>query len=223
MCGRFALSPKTSQIEHLVPGLKVTKEIKPRYNIAPTQNISCVLNDGRLEVSSLRWGLIPSWAKDPSIGSRMINSRAETILEKPSFRTAFRKRRCLILADGFYEWKKISPTKKIPQFIRMKDAGPFTFGGIWEQWIDPNGEIIRTASIITTMPNELMSSIHDRMPLIIPGNDRMLWLSREETPPVQLIDLLRPYPADEMEAYEVSTLVNNPGNDLPECRTRVMN
>jgi putative SOS response-associated peptidase YedK len=219
MCGRFALSPKTKDIEHLVPGIRIEGELKQRFNIAPTQDIACILNESPAELSYLRWGLIPSWSKDESIGSKMINARSETIHEKPSFRNAFRKRRCLILASGFYEWKKTEGVaKKSPYFIYLRSRMPFAFAGVWESWKKPEtGVKINSTSIITTFANELMLGLHDRMPVIIQPDNFDIWLDSSIEDQNELISLLKPYPSDEMGCYAVSDLVNNPRNDAEEC------
>ncbi len=217
MCGRFALSVKTKDIEKLKPGFTITEELNPRYNIAPTQSVAVALNDGSGSLTLARWGLIPSWAKDDAIGNKMINARAETIMEKPSFAKCFRNRRCLIFADAFYEWKKMpDDKKKIPYLIKMKNSEPFTFAGLWDRWVDGNGEVVISATIITTEPNGLMKDIHNRMPVIIPEEERSRWLSAESAGP-ELLELLKPYPEDAMTAYEVSTMVNNPSADFPSC------
>jgi putative SOS response-associated peptidase YedK len=217
MCGRFTLTADPQQIQIAFPGLTIpTQTINPRYNIAPTQPIAVIPNDGKNRLDYYIWGLIPSWAKDPSIGSRMINARAETLAEKPSFRNAFRRRRCLILADGFYEWQQ-QPGKKTkqPMYIRLKNEGVFAFGGLWEIWNAPDGSTILSATIITTEPNELVRPIHNRMPLILPEAHYDLWLSPEERKPEDLQPALRPFPSDEMAAYPVSTQVNSPAYDEP--------
>lgn len=218
MCGRFALSAKTKDIENLVPDLKIKEEIKPRYNIAPSQNIAAVLNDGKKELTFLKWGLIPSWAKDSSIGNKMINARAETLQEKPSFKNSLKNRRCLIFADGFFEWKQIPGEKrKVPYFIKLKSGGPFTFAGLWDKWKDDAGNLIHSTTIITTEPNELMSAIHNRMPVILPADLREEWLSNNLSNTEILQSYLKPYDKEEMEAYEISGLVNNPAYDSEEC------
>ncbi len=188
------------------------------YNIAPSQPVAVVANDGKNTLDYYLWGLIPSWAKDPSIGSRMINARSETLSEKPSYRNAFRRRRCLVLADGFYEWKA-SPAKKskIPMYIQLKDGKPFALAGLWEDWQGPEGSRILSCTIITTQPNSFMKDIHDRMPVILPESAYAAWLDPVEANPALLQPLLQPYPADAMRAYEVSTLVNSPGNELAAC------
>jgi putative SOS response-associated peptidase YedK len=164
----------------------------------------------------LRWGLIPSWAKDPGIGDRMINARAETVAEKPSFRRALQKRRCLVLADGFYEWRK-EGKKKTPLHIALKSHEPFGFAGLWETWKPPTGETIHSCTIITTTPNALMESIHNRMPVILTREAEALWLDRRVEDPQALLPLLAPYPAEAMDAYVVSPLVNSPRNDTSAC------
>ena len=187
----------------------------PRYNIAPTQNVSVVLSESPSQLSVAQWGLIPSWAKDPSIGAKMINARAETLPEKPSFRTAFKKRRCLVLADGFYEWRKEADGKtKTPLLIRLTDGEPFAFAGLYEFWKSPEGQNIRTCTIVTCEPNELMKPIHNRMPVILPRELESDWLEAG-TPAPALMSMLMPYPPEGMQSYAVSRLVNSPTNDNP--------
>jgi len=187
----------------------------PRYNIAPTQSVIVVNDTGQRQLVQMRWGLIPSWAKDPAIGNRMINARAETLTVKPAFRVALRKRRCLILADGFYEWQKKEKIKQ-PMFIRLKSREPFGFAGLWEHWNSPEGEEILTCTIITTEANELLKQVHERMPVILPREKEDEWLD-PNAEPSRLLELLKPYPSDLMEFYEVSRLVNSPANDTPDC------
>ena len=163
----------------------------------------------------MRWGLIPSWAKSASIGSRMINARAETVAERPSFRTALRRRRCLVLADGFYEWQRNGAGRR-PMRITMASGEPFAFAGLWDVWRDPRGETVRSCTIITTAANDLLSSIHDRMPVILPREMESLWLDHAMQDPAALTGVLTPYPVELMEVYEASTLVNSPSNDSPE-------
>lgn len=218
MCGRFTLTADPNKIREKFPWLNVPEEIQPRYNVAPTQPVAVVPNDGKNKLDFFLWGLIPSWAKDPEIGSRMINARAETLAEKPSFRTAFRRRRCLILADGFYEWRQIPGRKtKIPMYIRLESGLPFAFGGLWEAWHSPDGSEILSCTIITTPPNSLVQDIHNRMPLILPEETYSQWLDPEEQDPAKLQAILQPYPAEEMVAFPVSTLVNSPANESAEC------
>jgi len=189
--------------------------MQPHFNIAPTQPVAVVPNDGRNKLDFFVWGLIPSWAKDPNIGSRLINARAETLHEKPSFRTAFRRRRCLVLADGFYEWRQ-AERGKTPMYIRLASGKPFAFAGLWESWNSPDGSNVLSCTIITTQPNELMATIHNRMPVILPEEAYPIWLESSEADPQRLTGLLKPYPAEQMQAYPVSPLVNSPKNDLPE-------
>lgn len=190
--------------------------IQPRYNIAPTQQVAVVRQDagGQRHLSYLRWGLIPPWAKDASVGSHMINARAETVHEKPAFCHAFRSRRCLVPASGFFEWEK-KEGRKQPLYIRMKDGGPMIFAGLWESWKSPEGEIIEMCTILTTNANSLIKPIHDRMPVILGRSDWDTWLSRDATRE-QLAMLFQPYPWDLLHLYPVGTGVNNPRNDSPE-------
>lgn len=218
MCGRFALSARTTDIEKLMPQLKkFSSDLLPRFNIAPSQKIAAVLNSSPNELSFLRWGLIPFWAKDLTIGNKLINARAETLLEKPSFKNALRKKRCVIPASGFYEWQKIDGTKlKQPYFIRLKNQDVFFFAGLWDVWKSPTNENIASATIITTQANDLMAPIHLRMPVILPSHFITAWLSEDQLAVKELCDGLNPYPSDKMTAHKVSTLVNSPANDLPE-------
>jgi putative SOS response-associated peptidase YedK len=216
MCGRYTL---TVPVEILAEEFGVTgplPEVPPSYNIAPTQEVAAVLaDDGERRLEMLRWGLIPSWADDPGIGSRMINARSETVPEKPSFRRAFRERRCLILADGFYEWKRTNDGKQ-PYYIRMEGGRPFAFAGLWESWRGGREEI-RSCTILTTEANDRVSNIHHRMPVILAPEDHGLWLDPDVREADPLLPLLTPYPDDVMEAYPVSRFVNRPANDGPRC------
>jgi putative SOS response-associated peptidase YedK len=196
--------------------------LAPRYNIAPSQPVAIVRasrdQDNR-EWALVQWGLVPSWSKDPSIGARMINARAETVEEKPSFRTAFKRRRCLIPADGFYEWKRLNGGKQ-PFYIRLESGEPFAFGGLWEYWQGPDGSALESCTILTTEPNGLMAELHNRMPLILSAQDYDDWLFAKEgdkQAQAALHHLLRPYPAEEMIASPVSTFVNNPRNEGEAC------
>ncbi|MBI3764391.1 MAG: SOS response-associated peptidase, partial [Chloroflexi bacterium] len=216
MCGRFTLTVDPAALQAAFPGIAVPADLPPRYNVAPTQPVAVVANNGQNKVEFFRWGLIPSWAKDISIGSRLINARAETLAEKPSFRAAFKKRRCLILADGFYEWRQDAGNKaKTPMVIRLKSGEPFAFAGLWELWRSADDDTILSCTIVTTKPNSLMEKIHNRMPVILKPEDYTLWLDPEEQGPDRLSELLRPYPALQMTAYAVSTMVNNPALDSP--------
>jgi putative SOS response-associated peptidase YedK len=189
----------------------------PRFNIAPSQPILAIPNDGRNAGDFFAWGLIPMWAKDPSIGNRLINARGETLAEKPSFRGSFKYKRCLILADGFYEWMAVPGKKtKTPYYIHMKDRQPFAFAGLWDSWESPDGSSIKTCTIITTEPNELMAPIHNRMPVILHPRDHAKWLDPSPQTPERLLPLIKPFPAEAMAAHPVSTLVNKPDYDSPE-------
>ncbi len=216
MCGRYTLKTPVEELAEEFGFEASSVELPPNYNVAPTQEVAAVLEEGgerRLEL--LRWGLIPSWADDPGIGSRMINARSETAPEKPSFRRAFRERRCLIPADGFYEWQRTNGAKQ-PYYIRMKEGHPFAFAGLWESWKDGSGPEIHSCTILTTKPNALAAEIHDRMPVILPHGAYDAWLDPEAERD-ELYGLLAPYPEDEMEAYPVSRFVNSPQNNDPRC------
>lgn len=218
MCGRYALTIDPGDLQTTFPEFKFPEQGTPRYNIAPSQPILALPNDGTNQASFFVWGLIPSWANDPSIGNRMINARAETLSEKPAFRSAYKYHRCLIFANGFFEWQAQPGKKsKVPHFIQLKSGAAFTFAGLWEHWQSADGSEVRSATIITTKPNELMTTLHNRMPVILPSNTYAQWLDPAPQSPNRLQNLLVPYPAGEMEAYPVSTLVNSPGNDLAEC------
>jgi putative SOS response-associated peptidase YedK len=217
MCGRFTLTVDPSDLQEAFAGYTFPAKFAPRFNIAPSQPILAIPNDGKQTADFFVWGLIPSWAKDPSIGNRLINARGETLAEKPSFRGALKYKRCLILADGFYEWKSQPGTKtKIPHFIFLKSRQPFAFAGLWDEWHSPDGGVIRSATIITTQPNERMATLHNRMPVILPPSAYAQWLDPAPLAPDRLLPLLKPFPADEMDAHPVSTLVNSPANDRPE-------
>ena len=215
MCGRFILSQPAEAIASTFQ-LPIIPELAPRYNIAPTQPVATILSAGdRRQFQMLRWGLIPSWAKDPAIGNKLINARAETVAEKPSFRSAFRHRRCLVIADGFYEWRR-QDGKKQPFYFRLHDGQPFAFAGLWEHWQDSMGEVIDSCTIITTEANEILQPIHDRMPVILNPKDYDLWLDPTLDKIEQLQQLLQSYSSTEMTSYPVSTKVNKPTNDTPE-------
>lgn len=188
----------------------------PRYNIAPTQEAAVVRRSGDARsLSLLRWGLVPFWAKDPGIGNRMINARSETVGEKPSFRTSFRRKRCLVAASGFYEWQRTEGRKQ-PWHFRMRGGGPFAMAGLWDSW-DKGEGLLETFTILTTEPNELVARAHQRMPVVLRPADHRLWLDPSVEDTERLGELLVPYPADEMEGFPVSTLVNSPANDSPSC------
>ncbi len=214
MCGRYTLKTPINVLAEYFEVEDYPSSLPPSYNIAPTQEVAAIVEeDETRKLEMFRWGLIPSWAKDPAIGNKMINARAETVSEKPSFRSAFKRRRCLIAADGFYEWQKTDNGKQ-PFYFRMKDSSPFAFAGLWETW-DKEGEEIRSCSIITTGANDLMNEIHHRMPVILPPENYGVWLDQGFDEKEALTDLLRPYRSEEMEAYPVSRRVNKPSNNEP--------
>lgn len=218
MCGRFTLYAELTEIkERFQINASIDNELYlPSYNIAPSQSVLSVINDGKQNrLGFLRWGLIPPWAKDEKIGYKMINARAETLAEKPSFRKAFETKRCLVIANSFYEWKKIDGMKT-PICIKLKDHHLFAMAGLWESWIAPSGQKVHTCTVITTAPNDLMSEIHDRMPVILAPDQEKIWLDRNLTDMKTLTNLLRPLRSDLMEAYEVSGLVNSPKNNTPQ-------
>ena len=218
MCGRFTLGATAATLAAQFD-LATVPTWTPRYNIAPTQEVLVVRQpspQANREARLHRWGLIPPWAKDPSIGNRMINARAETVATKPAFRRAFKERRCLLLADGLYEWQR-QERRKQPFYIRLRDGRPFAFAGLWEHWEGSEGMAIQSCTILTTTSNEVVGRIHDRMPVILNPTDYDRWLDPSIQEPAVLQTLLRPYPADEMTAYPVSTLVNSPANDNPGC------
>jgi putative SOS response-associated peptidase YedK len=205
-------------------GLDREPSLKPRYNVAPTQPVPIIRilrtnpETKQRELVSVRWGLVPSWADDPGVGNRLINARAETVASKPAFREAFKHRRCLVPADGFYEWKK-EGARKQPVYVRRKDGLPFAFAGLWEEW-EREGEVIESCVIITTDANPLMAEFHDRMPVILDPKDYGLWLDPEVQDPKRLEPLLQPFPSDELEVYPVSRLVNDPKHEDPKCLER---
>ncbi len=221
MCGRFTLIHDIQSIaKTLHATVPASIQIAPHYNIAPTQNILTVMHDKSDEqnyLDMLRWGLIPSWAKEESIGSRMINARAETLAEKASFKRLLNSKRCLIVADGFYEWMQEPGSKaKTPMYIKLKNDETFAFAGLWDSWKNPAGEQVRTCTIITTEPNELMAHIHNRMPAILSPEAREEWLDPANHDLPMLSHLLTAYPTDEMIARPVSRLVNDPKHDSAE-------
>jgi len=216
MCGRFTLTLDPGELQELLDLGPFVHIVQPRYNIAPSQPIPIVKEPQTRAVELYRWGLVPSWADDPKIGYRMINARSETAHEKPSFRAAFKYRRCLILADGFFEWHSGSKrTPKTPYFFKLENDHPFTFAGLYEHWQSKDGGELHTCTILTCPPNELVSKYHNRMPVILDKDDRWSWLEKEATPS-NLRGLLKPYPADEMKCYPVSRAVNSPQNDSSE-------
>ncbi len=213
MCGRFSLtSPWELLKERFVVDIPLN-DYRVRYNAAPGQNLWVIPAETPRNAQLFQWGLVPFWAKDPRIGNRLINARAETIAEKPAFRTPFKKHRCLVLADGFYEWDK-KGARRVPYRVVMRDEHPFALAGICDYWKDTTGNELKSFSIITTGANRLIAQIHDRMPVILSRKDETVWLD-PDLEILQALKMLRPYPAKEMKMYPVSTLVNNPTNDLP--------
>lgn len=215
MCGRFTQRQPAVRLKKEF-SVEEVPEVEARYNIAPTQSILGVRQtlDSR-EMSFLKWGLIPSWAKDSSIGAKLINARSETVTEKPSFREAFKRRRCIIPADGFYEWQRTGGRKQ-PFFFHMRDDWPFGFAGLWNKWKNEDGEVIESCTILTTEANELLRRVHDRMPVILTPEDYEVWLDDDLRKRSLREELLRPFPASEMEGYHVSASINSPSNQGAE-------
>ena len=226
MCGRFTLRAPASVIAEQFSLFEVPFW-KPRFNIAPTQPVPVVRMapqqaEPRRQFVLMHWGLVPSWAGDPAIGHRLINARAETAADKPSFRTALRRRRCLIAADGFYEWQTVGKRRR-PMFIHMRDDRPFSFAGLWESWEGAGHSALESCTILTTAANDLVRPIHDRMPVIVAPEDYARWLDPAQQKPEPVLPLLRPYPSESMEAYAVSTHVNSPARDDERCLERDAN
>jgi putative SOS response-associated peptidase YedK len=216
MCGRFYLDAQQEALADYF-GLELAPDLVARYNIAPSQDVLAVVQSGTgREIRSLHWGLIPFWAKDRKIGYRTINARAETVESKPAYRAAFKHRRCLIPASGFYEWKALASGKQ-PYCIRPKRAPLFALAGLYEHWQGQGGEAVDSCSIIVTGANPAMRAIHERMPVILRPTDFARWLDPQNQQPAALKSLLLPWPDDDLEIYPVSKRVGNPGNDDPEC------
>ena len=221
MCGRYSLTTPEEAVRRLFAYEGPPRNLAPRYNIAPTQEAPVVRagRDGGRELALLRWGLIPAWARDPAIGSRLINARIESAARKPSFRDALRRRRCLVVADGFYEWGGEGPNRR-PYRVRRRDGLPFAFAGLWERWQGPvegKPAVLETFTILTTRANALVAPIHDRMPVIVDPAAYEAWLDAETTPPAAVLPLLVSVPAEPFEIYPVSARVNNPRNDDAGC------
>lgn len=225
MCGRYSLFTDYSILLErfdIAASAADAEDVIPNYNVAPSQQILAVVNDGaKNRLGTLKWGLIPPWAKEARIGYKMINARAETASEKPSFRNAFKKKRCLIVADAFYEWRK-EGKENTPMLIKMKSGEPFAFAGLWESWKSENGETVHSCTILTTAPNRLMASIHDRMPVILPKEAESIWLDPKVEDVEFLQGLLQPFDDAAMEAYEVSAAVNSPKNNYPELMKKLI-
>lgn len=219
MCGRYTLAYEDFSflLEYYGITAEASVSYPPRYNVAPGQDVPAVIHDGqRRRLGLLRWGLIPAWAKDEKIGFKTINARSETLTERPSFRKLIERKRCLLPADGFYEWKK-SDGKKQPMRITLKSRALFSFAGLYDTWLSPTGDKISTCTIVTVKPNQLLSSIHNRMPAILQREDEQMWIDRSMTHAEAAAELLRSYDADDMIAYPVSPMVGNVNNDVPEC------
>ncbi len=216
MCGRYALTTPASVLARVFQ-LTLDFDVTPRYNVAPTQEVIVVRPGGKSRsLATMRWGLIPSWAKDASIGNRMINARAETVAEKPAFRTALKRRRCIIPASGFFEWQKIDAKRKQPFYLERADGEPLALAGLWESWTDPEGNTVESFTIITTESNEQVSKVHDRMPVILEPESFAAWLDPENQDVTAIQSLLKPAAEGILTMRPVSTLVNKPANDLPE-------
>jgi putative SOS response-associated peptidase YedK len=222
MCGRYTITVSEDELIARYAAEEPTNRYhSSRFNVAPTQQVPVILNEeGVLKLDAFKWGLIPFWAKTASIGYKMINARADTVAEKPSFRNAFKQRRCLIPADGFYEWKVIGKEKQ-PYRILLKDQLIFSMAGLWETWTSPEGEEVKSCTIITTEPNELMVDIHNRMPMILSVEDEKKWLDKNQSVE-DLKAMLQPFPAEEMKAYPVSMAVGNVKNQDSELIKEVM-
>jgi putative SOS response-associated peptidase YedK len=217
MCGRFVLENTPEQLMK-VYRLSSRPDLSPRYNIAPSQQIAIVRqqNGGDRELVMMQWGLIPSWAKDPAIGYKMINARSETAHEKPSFKQALRSRRCIVPVSGFYEWEK-KGKEKIPHYIHLRDGDIMSLAGLWETWKSPEGERLETCAILTTAANSLLKPLHDRMPVVLHNEEFNLWFNRDVDDINLLAELFHSYPSDRLEEHIVSKGVNSPSNDSPEC------
>jgi putative SOS response-associated peptidase YedK len=216
MCGRFTLTADFGRLQerfHFDPsGLAY----EPSYNIAPGQPVLAVVQNDSRQAKYLRWGLVPFWATDPAIGNRMINARGETVADKPSFRRALRQRRCLILADGFYEWRRAGKLRQ-PMYIGFRDRRPFAFAGLWERWQPPHGAPLYTCTIVTTEANALVRPIHARMPVVLEPAGEELWLDHRLQEAERVLPLLQPYAKGDMQAYPVTRRVNAPQYNSPEC------
>ena len=216
MCGRFTLHHPTEEIAQRFNIDQIAVSFPPRYNIAPTQPIAVVLQHSARTLEAFQWGLVPFWAKDPKIGNRMINARAETVAEKPSFRAAFKQRRCLIPASGYYEWRREND-ERLPTYIHRTDKTPFAFAGLWEEWHAPEGEILHTCTIITTEASDQVSAIHHRMPVIFDSEQEETWLDPGLDDGDNLAELLHNTSAAELSSYPVGKQVNPPTFDAPAC------
>ena len=220
MCGRYSLIADLGELARRFEFEGDWLEFESSYNVAPTHNVLTVVGSEARRAGYMRWGLIPHWAKDHKIGSRMINARAETVAEKPSFRDSLRRRRCLVLADGFYEWQRNGKEKR-PMRVVMRSGEPFAFAGIWSVWKDPEGNRVPSCAIITTTANDVLEPIHERMPVVLPREAEQFWLDPSVEDPAAITDVLNPAPDDAMNAYEVSSLVNSVANNRAEVTQAV--
>ena len=224
MCGRYTLAgPRpdewsASRLRSRFPGLGESVVLRQRFNVAPTDEVACVTTDreGAPRGELLRWGLVPHWAEDPALGAKLINARAETVAEKPAFRSSFARRRCLVVADGFYEWERRGPRARHPFHVTRTDRAPFAFAGLWATWHGPDDSVVRSCSIITTAANDAMRELHDRMPVILPAEAEDAWLD-PASPEGLLLGLLAPPGSDEIALREVSRAVNDARHDAPDC------
>lgn len=215
MCGRYTVISTPEALRALF-GYAEQPNFPPRYNVAPTQPIAIVRQvEGKRQFALVRWGLLPSWVKDPKTFTLLINARGESAAEKPAFRAAMKRRRCLIPADGFYEWQAAGDRKR-PFYVRAKSGAPLAFAGLWETWVGPNGEELETAAIVTTQANRTLKPIHERMPVIVPPEGFDLWLDGATVDATTAAALIQPAPDDLLEAYEISTAVNRTANDNPK-------
>ena len=219
MCGRFTLTVSPEELQAAFPNFSIPGDIPPSYNIAPSQPIPVIPNDGEKSLDFYLWGLIPSWTKPEKVGKyNLINARSETAAEKASFKNSFRRRRCLILADGFFEWSKsTSRGGKTPYYFTLKDRLPFAIAGLWDTWISPEGDPLKSACILTTAPNQTVKAVHNRMPVILNPTDYQTWLDPQEGKPEDFQGLMKTYPDENMVSYPVSTYVNSPKNNSPQC------
>ncbi len=222
MCGRYTLVHGLHELINRFEFDAGDLDLRPRYNLAPGQDAPVVvIENGKRLLKTMRWGLVPSWADDPKIGNRMINARAETVAQKPAFRRLLKRKRCLVLADGFFEWRTLPGRKgKFPMRIHLKGEPPFAFAGLWDTWKSPEGETLDTFTILTTAANGFIEPIHDRMPVILAPADEQAWLNPDVQDAEELTPLLNAWPSNDMDAYDVSRAVNKPVNDTPECVER---
>lgn len=218
MPGRFTLTSSPALIRETFPWLNVPDDLQPRYNIAPTQPVAVVLNDGSHKVDFVRWGLVPSISSGAKMTSLLINARSEGISRTPAFRGPFKRQRCIVLADGIFEWMKyVGKREKVPYWVHLRSGRPFALAGVWENWLSMDGSEVKTCATITCEPNPLVKRVHHRMGVILPEEAIHIWLKPGEMDPKELQPLLKTYPAEEMTFYQVAPLVGNAINDVPEC------